>query len=157
MFDLGARTEAEKAKAKPSLAKTYLYVFGYPFMVAGALKLVHDSLIFVGPLILNKLIVFLGDPSQPQRVGLEYVAVLFFANLVMSLCLRQYFWWCYRVGMRLRSATVTSVYAKSLVLNSGVFTRRTNGEIANLMSIDAQRLQDVSYYLFLLFFLTDLL
>lgn len=98
-----ARTDEEKARIQPSLAKTYLYVFGYPFMVAGALKLVHDSCLFIGPNVLNKIIVFLGDPSQPQSVGLQYVAILFVANLTMSLCLRQYFWWCYRVGTLLSS------------------------------------------------------
>ena len=86
------------ATIKPSLTKTFLSVFGFPFMIAGLLKLVHDSCIFVGPNILNKIILFLGDPSQPRIVGIKYVVILFIANLTMSLCLRQYFWWCYRVG-----------------------------------------------------------
>ena len=49
--------------------------------------------------------------------------------------------------MRLRSAVVTSVYSKALVLNSGVLSRRTTGEITNLMAIDSTRLQELTPYL----------
>ena len=79
----------------PSLSIALLSAFGGPFMGAGSLKLVHDSLIFVGPLALNKLIFILNDPEQPLSLGLYYVAAIFFANFLMSICLRQYFWCVY--------------------------------------------------------------
>ena len=66
--------------------------FGRFFLTAAVLKLVHDSLLFVGPQLLNALINFLNDPSEPMSTGLWYVFGLFTSNLVMSLCLRQYFW-----------------------------------------------------------------
>jgi len=109
-----------QTSCKPSLARTYILSFGIPFMAAGFLKLIHDSCLFVGPVLLNHLIFFLRDPSKPFSLGLSYVFGLFIANFAMSLCLRQYFWWCYRVGMWLRSAVVTSVFQKSLVLSSGI-------------------------------------
>ena len=65
----------------------------------------------------------------------------------MSLCLRQYFWWCYRIGMRLRSAVITAVFAKSTVLSVAALSRRSAGEITNLMSVDSTRLQDLTPYL----------
>jgi hypothetical protein len=52
----------------PSLSVSLLQAFGGPFMGAGFLKLMHDTLIFVGPLALNKLILFLKDPTQVSRV-----------------------------------------------------------------------------------------
>ena len=76
----------------PSLSIALFYAFGGPFMGAGSLKLVHDTLIFVGPLALNKLIFILNDPTQPLSLGLYYVAAIFLANFLMSICLRQYFW-----------------------------------------------------------------
>jgi ABC-type multidrug transport system fused ATPase/permease subunit len=139
--------EQEKAGDAASLAMAFFHAFGLPFVGAGALKLVHDMCLFVGPQLLNRLILFLSDPHEPQSTGYKYVALLFLANVVMSLCLRQYFWWCYRVGMRLRSAVVTSVYHKTLVVNAGVMARRSMGETTNLMSIDATRLQELTPYL----------
>lgn len=136
-----------KREPKPSLSIALLRAFGGPFAGAGLLKLVHDSLIFVGPLSLNKLILILGDPEKPVSLGLFYVAAIFFSNFIMSLCLRQYFWWCYRVGMRLRSAVTTSVYSKALSLSTAAMSKRTTGEITNLMSVDASRLQELAPYL----------
>ena len=139
-------TTAKRAST-PSLAIALLRAFGGPFAGAGFLKLIHDSLIFVGPLALNKLIFILSDPTQPLSLGLFYVAAIFFSNFIMSLCLRQYFWWCYRVGMRLRSAVTTSIYSKALVLSTAAMSKRTTGEITNLMSVDSTRLQELSPYL----------
>eukprot|EP01039_Chlorochromonas_danica_P007900 gene7900-8715_t len=136
----------------PSLAWAFAHSFGRPFFAAAVLKLIHDSCLFLGPLLLNRVINFLKDRSQPLEVGLSYVVALFCANLVMSLCLRQYFWWCYRVGMNLRSAIVTSVYQKALVISAATMSRKTTGEISNLMSVDSSRLQDLTPYLHALWY-----
>lgn len=79
-------------KESPSLTIAFFHAFGTPFLMAAFLKLIHDSALFVGPQLLNKLIDFLDDPSIPLETGLWYVFGLFISNLVMSLCLRQYFW-----------------------------------------------------------------
>ena len=49
--------------------------------------------------------------------------------------------WCYRVGMNLRSSVVTAVYHKALCISVAVLSRKTLGEITNLMSVDSGRLQ----------------
>eukprot|EP01038_Epipyxis_sp_PR26KG_P012636 gene12636-16943_t len=132
---------------KPSLSKALFLSYGIPFCAAGFLKLIHDSCLFIGPLLLNKIINYLNNPSESKSIGLLYVLGLFVANFTMSLCLRQYFWWCYRVGMNLRSAVITSVFSKSLVMCSTAMSRRTTGEISNLMSVDSSRFQDLTPYL----------
>jgi hypothetical protein len=75
-------TTAKRAST-PSLAIALFRAFGGPFAGAGFLKLIHDSLIFVGPLALNKLIFILSDPTQPLSLGLFYVAAIFFSNFFM--------------------------------------------------------------------------
>jgi ABC-type multidrug transport system fused ATPase/permease subunit len=136
-----------KKKTKASLTNAYVRSLGMPFLLAGILKLLHDSTIFIGPYILNKLIRFLADPNAPVSEGYHYVIGLFVSYLFMSLCLRQYFWWCFRVGMRVRSAVVTSVYSKSLSITMETLNRRNTGEITNLMAVDSTRLQDLTPYL----------
>jgi ATP-binding cassette subfamily C (CFTR/MRP) protein 1 len=49
--------------------------------------------------------------------------------------------------MRLRSAVITSIYSKALVISASVLLRRTTGEITNLMSVDSSRLQDLTPYM----------
>ena len=88
-----------------------------------------------------------GETLPPQLFSRSYVLGLLLSNLVMSACLRQYFFHCYRTGLRLRSAAITSVYQKALRLSSGSLSRQSTGEITNLMSVDASRLQDLTPYL----------
>lgn len=59
---------------------------------------------------------------------------------------------CYRVGMNLRSSVVTSIYHKALSISVASLSRKTLGEITNLMSVDSSRLQ-VRLGLFPLLFL----
>ncbi|KAJ1439399.1 pdr transporter [Ochromonadaceae sp. CCMP2298] len=146
-FKEGWTRELQKPGQEPSLAWAFFHAFGTPFLAAAVLKFIHDSALFVGPQLLNALINFLEDPEAPLQTGLLYVLGLFLANLVMSICLRQYFWWCYRVGMNLRSSVVTAVYSKALVISVAALSRKTLGEITNLMSVDSSRLQDLTPYL----------
>ena len=70
------------------------------------------------------------------------------SQIVMSISLRHYFYKCYTCGLRIRTAVVIAIYKKSLVLS--LKERHAHGgpgEIANLVGIDAQRLQDLMTYL----------
>jgi len=135
----------------PSLARCLWKAFGSDFIRAGVLKLVHDLCIFVGPQVLNRLILFLGNGAGTavgaMREGLLLTVLVTASQITMSLCLRHYFFGCYRVGLRIRTAVVYAVYKKSLVLSSYERQTRSSGEIINLISVDAQRLQDLTTYL----------
>ena len=58
------------------------------------------------------LIGFTGDRSEPQWRGYFYAVLLFVAAVFQSLLAHQYFHGCFRVGMRIRTAVVSSVYGK---------------------------------------------
>ncbi|KAI9987887.1 hypothetical protein PInf_024142 [Phytophthora infestans] len=125
--------EQQTRSGKPSLEWALSKAFGFKFIVAGFLKLIHDSLQFVGPMVIKDIIAYLSDPTAPLSEGLTYAAVIFAAGVVQSFALRQYFFYCYE--------------QKSLLLSAAARQQRTSGEITNLMSIDAQRLQDMTPYL----------
>jgi ABC-type bacteriocin/lantibiotic exporter with double-glycine peptidase domain len=117
------------------------------FARAGLLKLVHDLCIFVGPQVLHGLIHFLRDADASMSEGILLTLAVTLSQLTMSFCLRHYFFKCYLTGLRVRTSVVLAVYRKALVLSSGERQNRTLGEITNLMSIDAQRMQDLTTYL----------
>eukprot|EP00934_Nitzschia_sp_Nitz4_P007307 Nitzschia sp. Nitz4//scaffold4_size323378//100305//104932//NITZ4_000644-RA/size323378-snap-gene-0.448-mRNA-1//-1//CDS//3329553351//7297//frame0 len=138
----------ERVKANPSLIKALFRAFGFDFVVGGfILKLMHDSSLFVGPQVLNGLILFMKDADAPLSNGLWLTLAVTLSQLTMSFCLRHYFFKCYKFGLRIRTAVVVAVYKKALVLSSGERYSRSLGEITNLMSIDAQKLQDLTTYL----------
>lgn len=132
---------------EPSVARCLFRAYGKDYFKAGLLKLVHDINIFVGPVVLHGLIEFLSDPKAPLHRGLQLTVYVSLSQTIMSFCLRHYFFKCYLCGLRMRSAIVVQVYQKALVLSSAERERFTVGEIMNLMTVDAQRIQDLTTYL----------
>lgn len=135
----------ENEKRQPSLTKALFVAFGKDFMKAGGLKFVNDCLQFVGPQVLNGMVQYVRNPDAPIWVGLGLTLTVTLAQIGMSLCLRHYFFDLYRVGLRVRTAIVMSVYEKSLKLGSR--HDKSVGQITNLMSVDAARIQGITVFL----------
>jgi ATP-binding cassette, subfamily C (CFTR/MRP), member 1 len=91
------------------------------------------------------MIMFLRNPDSPLSYGLGLTTLVTLSQLTMSLCLRHYFFKCYTTGLRVRTAVVVAIYHKALKLSASERQTRSSGEITNLMSIDAQRLQGEFY------------
>ncbi|GMF17174.1 unnamed protein product [Phytophthora lilii] len=146
-FQAAWRKQCNKPSGKPSLAWTLASCFGGQIAKAGLLKLVHDSLQFVAPMLIKEIIAYLQNPDAPLSEGLLYAGIVFVSGVMQSFLLRNYFFHCFEAGMRVRSAVCTAVYTKSLVLSAAARQKKTTGEITNLMSIDAQRLQELSTFI----------
>jgi hypothetical protein len=131
----------ELASPDPSLVRALCQAFAAEFFTAGLLKITHDLCVFVGPNVLHAMVVFLRNPEAPLWHGLGLTLSVTLSQLIMSICLRHYFYKCYITGLRVRTAIVVVVYRKALMLSSSERQTRSLGEITNLMSIDAQRLQ----------------
>ncbi|KAG7388147.1 ATP-binding cassette sub- C member 8 [Phytophthora pseudosyringae] len=146
-FQEAWRKQCGKPGGKPSLPWALASCFGGQIAKAGLLKLVHDSLQFVGPMLIKEIIAYLQNPDAPLSEGLLYAGIVFVSGVMQSFLLRNYFFHCFEAGMRVRSAVCTAVYSKSLVLSAAARQKKTTGEITNLMSIDAQRLQELSTFI----------
>ncbi|KAH9124734.1 hypothetical protein AeMF1_004553 [Aphanomyces euteiches] len=134
----------ELAKKTPSLSWALARAFGRPFVLAGLLRFVRTNLQFTAPIVIKRTIAYLRDPKAPPSDGYILVAIIFVSGVVSSFCFRQYLYYVKETGLRFRSALVDSVFAKSLRLSSRAQQSRSTGEITNLMSIDAARLQKLT-------------
>eukprot|EP00743_Colponemidia_sp_Colp-15_P007019 GILK01007575.1.p1 GENE.GILK01007575.1~~GILK01007575.1.p1 ORF type:complete len:1529 (-),score=302.56 GILK01007575.1:186-4727(-) len=138
---------AEQTKPKPKLSSALISTFGKYFIGAAIFKFTQDLMMFVGPQILKRLIGYLSAEEHEPSEGYGYVLVLFVAALVQSIALHQYFQRGFRTGMNLRAAVIAAVYRKALKLSVEERHKRTVGEIVNLMSTDAMKLQELPPYL----------
>lgn len=59
--------------------------------------------------------------------------------MVQTIVLSQYFHRMFLVGLRIRTALISSIYKKALRLSNAARKDSTVGEIVNLMAVDAQR------------------
>ncbi|KAH9000229.1 P-loop containing nucleoside triphosphate hydrolase protein [Lactarius akahatsu] len=134
---------------------TALFVsYGGPFAFAACLKVLQDCLSFLQPQLLRLFLSFisayqsarLSDTSGPSPLeGFSIATAMFVAAIIQSILLHQYFQRCYETGMRVRTGLVTAIYQKALVLSNDE-RGKASGDIVNLMSVDASRLQDLCTY-----------
>ncbi|KAK3859641.1 hypothetical protein Pcinc_034255 [Petrolisthes cinctipes] len=139
------------APIKPiSVLPTMIKTFGWQFLFGASLKLVHDIVQFVSPLLLSRLIEFTEsidtDVVEPVWRGYFYALLMFLAAQFQSFILAQYFKRMYVIGLHMRTGVISAVYRKALLISNAARKDSTVGEIVNLMSVDAQRFMDLMAY-----------
>ncbi|KAF8565265.1 hypothetical protein P879_09990 [Paragonimus westermani] len=95
----------------------------------GLLKLLHDTLLFINPLLLKILLKFMqGDHGEPVWHGYLYAAAMFLSSCTQTLILQRYFRDVNIVGMHLRTVITCAVYRKvsKLQLACGYFSMLLN-------------------------------
>ncbi|KAF8159727.1 multidrug resistance-associated ABC transporter [Crassisporium funariophilum] len=146
--------DLKRALQKHTLWKALFVAYGGPYAVAAALKIIQDLLAFLQPQLLRWLLVYISlyqgsrfsPDARPSKLeGFAISILMFVASVVQTICLNQYFQRTFETGMRVRAGLVTTIYAKALVLSNDERTR-ASGDIVNLMSVDATRLQDLCTY-----------
>lgn len=131
--------------------------YGGPYAFAAFLKVLQDCLAFLQPQLLRWLLSYIStyqsarlnlfsSPDSPSPLeGFAIAVLMFVASISQTVILHQYFQRCFETGMRVRAGLVTTIYQKALVLsNDG--RGSASGDIVNLMSVDATRLQDLCTY-----------
>ena len=116
--------------------------FGAKFIVGSVLKAVNDVFLFIGPLILRKLLNVMENGGSASR-GYFWCVLLFLSSLVMYIVSNQQFRVMYQVGFQMRTAVMSAIFKKSLRLSPSARQEWSGGEITNLLAIDSQRLVEV--------------
>lgn len=141
---------------KPRFWTSLAFAYGGNYAMAGFLKAVQDALAFVQPQLLRYLLRFVqtwddarrDDSIVPQPAGRGFFLTfsLFAVAVTQTSILHNYFQRCFVTGMRVRAGLIAAIYKKSLCLSNDERGTRSTGEIVNLMSVDATRLQDLCTY-----------
>lgn len=108
------------------------------------LYFIFSVLLFVPPFLLETLVSYLEGRQRLTQVELwTIVGLNLVVPLVGSFCFTWHNHLVQRVGIRARNAVAVAVYDKSLRLSAAARSSTSVGNIVNIMSNDAQRLQDV--------------
>ncbi|KAK0488812.1 P-loop containing nucleoside triphosphate hydrolase protein [Armillaria novae-zelandiae] len=136
---------------KHSLWKALFISYGGPYALAAGMKLAQDCLSFLQPQLLRWLLSYISicqsaryahDSTKPHPLeGFSIAVLMFVASVAQTIILNQYFQIAFETGLRVRSGLVSVIYTKALVLSNDE-RGRASGDIVNLMSVDATRLQD---------------
>jgi ATP-binding cassette, subfamily C (CFTR/MRP), member 1 len=141
--------EKQLQKKSPSVTWAILRAYGKTYAIAGIFKACQDMLAFVQPQLLRKLLSFVNTfekgTSSPVK-GFAIAGTMFLVSVVQTSFLNQYFQRSFEFGMRTKSGLTAAIYKKSLTLSNDGRQAKSTGDVVNLMSVDTQRLQDVSQY-----------
>ncbi|CAI2355592.1 unnamed protein product [Caenorhabditis sp. 36 PRJEB53466] len=141
--------EVDVPKNHPSILLPIFKTYKFTLFAGGCYKLIFDLLQFVAPELLRQLISFIEDKNQPMWIGVCIAFMMFLSSLVQSMILHQYFHEMFRLGMNIRSVLTSAVYSKTLNLSNEARKGKTTGAIVNLMSVDIQRIQDMTTFIML--------
>ncbi|KAJ8418122.1 hypothetical protein AAFF_G00138310 [Aldrovandia affinis] len=140
------KTDYPKSWLVSTIAKTFKGVL----LESALFKVLQDLLAFVSPQILKLMISFTHDTSIYVWKGYLYAVLLLLVAILQSMFLQQYFQRCFVLGTQVRTAIMAAVYKKALVVSNDSRKETTVGETVNLMSADAQRFNDVTNFIHLL-------
>ncbi|PSS35050.1 ABC transporter C family member 2 like [Actinidia chinensis var. chinensis] len=134
--------EKEAKRSKPWLLRALNCSLGGRIWFGGLFKIVFDLSRFVGPVLLNHLLQSM-ERGNPAWIGYVYAFSIFVGVSLGVLCEAQYFQNVTRVGFRMRSTLVAAVFRKSLRLTQEGRKKFQSGKITNLMTTDANALQQM--------------
>ncbi|KAF3326222.1 ABC transporter C family member 13 [Carex littledalei] len=132
------RVEYSARSSDSSLFRVMYYSFGWPYLRLGLLKVVNDSVGFVGPMILNKFIKCLQQGSGNVD-GYVLAIMLGVTSVFKSFLDTQYSFRLAKLKLMLRASVMTIVYRKCLSINLAEQSKFSEGEIQTFMSVDVDR------------------
>lgn len=121
---------------KNKLVKTLAKNFGREFLFLGLLRLLNDLLGFSGPILLNQLVQFVQIKESELKVGIYYAIALFLSTLISSLINIHFTNLLNKFCLRVRSALISLVYRKAVIVKLNEMNEYSIGQIVNFMSID---------------------
>ncbi|KAI9102315.1 hypothetical protein K1719_023517 [Acacia pycnantha] len=102
---------------------------------------------YVGPYLIDTFVQYLNGKETFKNEGYVLVAAFFVAKIIECLSRRHWFFILQQIGIRIRAQLVTMIYGKSLTLSCQAKQSHTSGEIINLITVDAERIGDFSWYI----------
>nr|KAG5688925.1 hypothetical protein BaRGS_014910 [Batillaria attramentaria] len=139
-----------KAEARrPSLVRVIVRMLVKDFIICFLQKAVSDLFFLLSPVILGALIKYLAErPEGLEWQGYVLCVSMFLTLIIKSMLFAHAMFLAARLGIRMKSTLIAAVYRKALTMNNSTKNSATVGEIVNLMSVDAQRVQDVMIVIF---------
>ncbi|KAH3732468.1 multidrug resistance-associated protein 3 [Pelomyxa schiedti] len=123
------------------LAKALILTEKKNIFLTAVFRLAGDGLLLCGPILLQKLVLFLEVGEEPFIVGLMYAAGLVATNLLSAFLQQWHLFVGLRTGMRVRSILVGTVYRKCFTIKN--FALFSPGQVVNLQAIDAEKVQQL--------------
>ncbi|PON94078.1 ATP-binding cassette containing protein [Trema orientale] len=129
------------------LVKAFVFSEWKELVLTAFFELIHAVSSNVGPYLINNFVQYLNGRREFKNEGYFSVSTFLVAKLAECVSQRQ---WCFRtplIGQRVRAVLVAIIYDKGLTLSCQSKQKYTSGEIINVMTVDAERVGDCSWFI----------
>ncbi|KAL7583517.1 hypothetical protein Lser_V15G45046 [Lactuca serriola] len=146
------RSKLESGKRENSqittfvLAKAVILTIWRDILITALLSLVYTLASYVGPFLIDAYVEYVNG-KRDIKGGFLLVSAFIVAKIVECLAQRHQDFKLQQAGIKARSSLVATIYLKGLTLSSQSKQGQSNGEIINLMAVDAERIGEFSHYM----------
>ncbi|KAG4112037.1 hypothetical protein ERO13_D13G138300v2 [Gossypium hirsutum] len=129
------------------LVKALFFSVWKDILWTGLFVFMYTVASYVGPCLIDTFVQYLNGQRVFKNEGYLLVTAFFVAKLVECTSQRWWFFKLQQVGIRLRAVLIAMIYNKGLTLSCQSKQSQTTGEIINYMTVDAERVDDFSWYM----------
>jgi ABC-type multidrug transport system fused ATPase/permease subunit len=129
------------------LTRAIVRTVWWDIVVTALYAVIYSLAIYVGPYLIDSLVQYLNGDQRYAGKGKLLIVTFIAAKVFECLSKRHWFFRIQQAGIRTRSALVSVVYQKGLSLSSNSRQSRTTGEMINIISVDADRVDLFSWYI----------
>ncbi|KAH9617847.1 hypothetical protein KSS87_005907 [Heliosperma pusillum] len=129
------------------LAKTLIFTTWVDILKSGLYCLIYTLSSYVGPYLIDTFVQYLNGKSEIKHEGCFLVSAFCGAKLVECLARRHWFLKSQVVDVRVKAVLTESIYKKALTLSCLSKQGQSSGEMINIMSVDAERVGEFSWYI----------
>lgn len=142
-------TKQISRNTKPSLIKAIAKTFWREYVLLGFIQFFNDIVIrLTQPIFLGLLLDYFRPGSETTRESaILYATGLVSLSALSAVSINQFMFGSFSNGMKVRLATCSLIYRKSLKLSTTAMGNTSVGKVVNLLSNDVSRFDIVSVFL----------
>ena len=126
------------------------HLFLKKYALSGLIELCYNLFQVASAILLKELITFIGDESKPYYAGILLAVGMGLSGLLQGVLHHVGFFGANRVGAQIRTVLNVIVFDKLLKLKSSALVNTTTGQIVNLVSNDAFKLEYSATFVYFL-------
>uniref|UniRef100_T1KXB4 ABC-type glutathione-S-conjugate transporter n=1 Tax=Tetranychus urticae TaxID=32264 RepID=T1KXB4_TETUR len=137
----GQKQQTQTTGLKYNLFGEFVKKFWPWLFLCTFFKLIASLSAIASPQILDFMLTFISS-DDPTWKGIILVKALIISAILQSIFDSQYEFWIQVTSIKIRSALISVIYRKSLLLSGEAKRNYKTGQIVNLMAVDVQHIVD---------------